>query len=511
MAELLRVENISKCFGEHYANKNISLYVNEGEILTLLGENGAGKSTLMNILSGLYAPSSGDIYIRGEKVSFASSAEAVRAGVGMVHQHFMLVEAMTMLENIILGERKSPGFFIKKDARRKEIEALQEEFGLQVDLDRKVTDASVGERQRAEILKALYHGADLLILDEPSAALTDIEVKGLYLIMSKLALQGKGIIFISHKLREVLHISDRVAILRAGELVDTVSCDQITARDLAAKMIGREMAETHYEKKTSVGDEVLRMEGITYRPEKKHNSLRDVSFEVHAGEIVGIAGVDGNGQTQLAQVISGVLTPQAGIQTIEHQKVSVFDPHDIITRKVSSIHEDRLSQGLVKEMSVADNLVLRDIGKPAFSRFGGLLLKDAAVRSYAEKMTEKYDIRLTDVGEPAADLSGGNQQKIILAREIESEPELLVAAHPTRGLDVGAARFIHDRLIEARDKGAGVLLISADFDEILEVSDRILVMFEGRIMGEFSGKNPSLEEISLAMTGKYIEQGGEKA
>jgi len=511
LGELLRIENISKCFGDHYANRNISLHVNEGEILTLLGENGAGKSTLMNILSGLYAPTSGEIFIRGQKVSFASSAEAVKAGVGMVHQHFMLVEAMTMFENIILGERKSSGVFIKKEDRRKEIEALQEEFGLQVDLDRKVTEASVGERQRAEILKALYHGADLLILDEPSAALTDIEVKGLYLIMSKLALQGKGIIFISHKLREVLYISDRVAILRAGELVDTVKCEDITAQELAAKMIGREIAETHYEKKISEQDEVLCLEGITYHPEKKHNSLRDVSFKVRAGEIVGIAGVDGNGQTQLAQVISGVLTPQAGIQTIGHQKVNVFDPHDIITRRVSSIHEDRLSQGLVKEMSVADNLVLRDIEKPQFSRFGGLSLKDDSIRSYAETMAGKYDIRLNDVAQPASDLSGGNQQKIILAREIESKPELLVAAHPTRGLDVGATRFIHDCLTDARDKGAGVLLISADFDEILEVSDRILVMFEGRIMGEFPGKNPSVEEISLAMTGKFTEKEGATA
>jgi len=511
MAELLRIEHISKKFGNFYANHDISLSVNEGEILTLLGENGAGKSTLMNILSGLYRPTEGTIYVRGRKCKFNSPSEAVSAGIGMVHQHFMLVEAMTVFENIILGDRRSPGFFIDRDQRRAEIEKLCEDYGLTVNLDKKITEISVGEQQRTEILKALYHGADLLILDEPSAVLTDVEVKGLYLIMERLVSEGKSIIFISHKMREVMYVSDRVGILRAGKLVDLVQCDQVTETELARKMIGRELTESHYGKVEKTGDDaVLKLKNVTFNEKNRHNSLRGVSLEVHPGEIVGIAGVDGNGQTQLAQLVCGVVNPQTGAEIIKGKKLMVYDPHELLMDKVAHISEDRKHQGLVTEMSVAENLILRSASEKRFSGRFGLRLKDREIKKYAESMAEKYDIRLNNVSQPASDLSGGNQQKIILAREIESQPDLLVAAHPTRGLDVGAARFIHDRLIDVRDRGAGVLLISADFDEILEMSDRILVLFEGKITGEFSGTNPSVDDISLAMTGKKKEKGETK-
>jgi len=502
MAELLRIEHISKKFGNFYANRDISLSVNEGEILTLLGENGAGKSTLMNILSGLYRPTEGTIYVRGKKCKFQSPSEAVEAGIGMVHQHFMLVEAMTVFENIILGDRRSPGFFIDKDKRREEIEKLCEDYGLTVSLDKKVTDISVGEQQRTEILKALYHGADLLILDEPSAVLTDVEVKGLYLIMERLVSEGKAIIFISHKMREVMFVSDRVGILRAGELVDLVNCDDVTETELARKMIGRELTASQYKKAEAAGEAVLKLKNVTFNEKNRHNSLRGVSLEVHAGEIVGIAGVDGNGQTQLAQIITGVVKPQTGAEIVKGKKVLVYDPHQMIDDKVAHISEDRKHQGLVTEMSVADNLILRSASEERFSGKLHLGLKNRVIRDYAEEMAGKYDIRLNSVTQPASDLSGGNQQKIVLAREIESKPDLLVAAHPTRGLDVGAARFIHDRLIEVRDGGAGVLLISAYFDEILEMADRILVLFEGKITGEFSGHDFSVDDISLAMTGR---------
>ena len=419
MSELLRMEHISKRFGDFYANKDISLTVNRGEVLTLLGENGAGKSTLMNILIGLYQPTEGKIFLNGKEVRIESPSQAVKLGIGMVHQHFMLVEAMTVFENIILGDKHAKGLFIDRAARRREIEELSAKYGLDVQLDKLITEISVGEQQRTEILKALYHGAELLILDEPSAALTDIEVEGLFAIMQKLIGEGKSIIFISHKMREVLHISDRITVLRLGEVVGTVARADTDGQKLANMMIGKELTESQYEKVDASGAEIVAsLDHVDYDKEHKHSGVNDMTLQIRSGEIVGIAGVDGNGQTQLAQLITGVIAPQGSV--------------------------------------------------------------DQDVRS----------------------LSGGNQQKVILARELESQPSLLVMAHPTRGLDIGAASFVHEQMIAARERGVGILLISADFDEILEMSDRILVCFEGQIMGEFSGKNPPIEEISLAMTGK---------
>lgn len=503
MSELLRMEHISKRFGSFYANKDISLTVNCGEVLTLLGENGAGKSTLMNILIGLYQPTEGKIFLEGKEIRIESPSQAVKLGIGMVHQHFMLVEAMTVFDNIILGDKHAKGLFIDRAARRKEIEELSARYGLDVQLDRLITEISVGEQQRTEILKALYHGAELLILDEPSAALTDIEVEGLFAIMRKLVSEGKSIIFISHKMREVMHISDRITVLRLGEVVGTVKCADTDSKKLASMMIGRELVASQYEKKDCSGAEIaVELSHVDYHKESKHNGLNDMSLTVHRGEIVGIAGVDGNGQTQLAQLITGVISPDSGTLSLSGQRLAIFDPHGFIEDGVSHVPEDRNLQGLIGDMSIAENLVLKSSGTAAFSSGGGLLLKKKAIAGYAEEMAEKYDIRCTSVEQDVRSLSGGNQQKVILARELESDPVLLVATHPTRGLDIGAASFIHDQMIAARDRGVGILLISADFDEILEMSDRILVCFEGQIMGEYSGKNPPIEEISLAMTGK---------
>ncbi len=503
LEELLRMEHISKQFAGFYANRDICLTVNRGEVLTLLGENGAGKSTLMNILIGLYQPTEGKIFFKGKEERIESPGQAVRLGIGMVHQHFMLVEAMTVFENIILGDKNSGGIFIDRDARRAEIEALAGRYGLDVELDKLITEISVGAQQRVEILKALYHGAELLILDEPSAALTDIEVEGLFAIIQKLTEEGKSIISISHKMREVLRISDRITVLRAGEVVTTVKRNETDAQKLANLMIGHELAGSQYEKKTkSDGQTVLKLNEVKYHEHSKHNGLAGVSIEVKAGEIVGIAGVDGNGQTQLAQVVTGVISPEQGALEIKGEKISVSDPSAFIGRNVSHVPEDRNLQGLIGDMPISDNLILKLTDSAQFSRGKGMFLKKKEIRSYAENLTEKYDIRCTSVEQDVRSLSGGNQQKVILARELESEPELLVAAHPTRGLDIGATRFVHDQMIAARDRGVGILLISADFDEILEMSDRILVMFEGQIMGEFSGENPPVEEISLAMTGR---------
>ena len=410
MSELLRMEHISKRFGNFYANQDINFSVAKGEVHTLLGENGAGKSTLMNILIGLYQPTEGKIFLNGQEVRIESPSQAVKLGIGMVHQHFMLVEAMTVFDNIILGDKHAKGLFIDRAARRKEIEALSEKYGLDVQLDKLITEISVGEQQRTEILKALYHGAELLILDEPSAALTDIEVEGLFAIMQKLVGEGKSIIFISHKMREVLRISDRITILRLGKVVGTVQ--------------------------------------------------------------------------------------------LKGDRVAVFDPNGFIEHGVSHVPEDRNLQGLIGDMSIAENLVLKDTDDPRFSHGHGLRLNKRAIHAYAQSMMEKYDVRATSDSQSVRELSGGNQQKVIIARELESGPSVLVMAHPTRGLDIGATSFVHDQMIAARARGVGILLISADFDEILEMSDRIVVCFEGRIMGEFSGSKPPINEISLAMTGK---------
>lgn len=499
------MENITKRFGDVYANKDINLIVNEGEVHTLLGENGAGKSTLMNILVGLYQPTKGSIYIHGNKVKIDSPAKAVNMGIGMVHQHFMLVEAMTVFENIILGTTKDKSIFIKKDAIEKEIVELARKYGLNVDLDKQITEISVGEQQRVEILKALYRGAELFVLDEPTAALTDIEVEGLFKIIRKLTSEKKSVIFISHKMREVLEISDRITILRTGQTIKTLDKNKTDSTELASLMIGRELVQSEYKKVIETNEDVISIEHVDYNKQSKHNGLSDISLTIGKGEIVGIAGVDGNGQSQLAQLVTGVISPDSGQVLLKSKKISKFLPEGFIKSNVSHIPEDRNKMGLVGNMSIKENIVLKATEKAQFSLGKGWFLKKKAITEYANKMKEKYDIRCDSVEQETRNLSGGNQQKIILAREIEENPDLLVAVHPTRGLDIGATRYVHDKMIASRDKGCGVLLISADFDEVLKLSDRIVVMFEGKIVGTFSGKNPPIDEISLAIAGKTKE------
>jgi len=502
MEEILRMEHITKQFGDVYANRDINLDVRRGEVHTLLGENGAGKSTLMNVLFGLYQPTEGRIILKGKPVKIDSPAQAVRLGIGMVHQHFMLVEAMTVFENIILGDRNTKGVFINREARKKEILELSERYGLDVELDKPITEIAVGAQQRVEILKALYRGAELLVLDEPTAALTDLEAENLFEIIHKLTAENKSVIFISHKMREVLKISDRITILRAGQTVCTLDRDKTTGGELANLMIGRELVPCHYEKVDKPGAPVIELKNVDYHKQSKHNGLNGISLTVGRGEVVGVAGVDGNGQSQLAQIVTGVLAPDAGEVDMKGSKVAKFTPNGFILENVSHIPEDRNKMGLIGDMSVKENIVLKATSSPEFSEGHGLHLKKKAIRDFALKMQEKYDIRCASIEQEARNLSGGNQQKIILARELEGDPDLLVAVHPTRGLDIGATRFVHDTMIQAREKGCGVLLISADFDEVLEVSDRIIVMFEGQVMGVYPGQNPPIDEISLAMAGK---------
>lgn len=502
MTELLRMEHISKRFGTVYANRDINLSIKPGEIHTLLGENGAGKSTLMNILFGLYQPNEGTIYWKGEPVSIFSAAQAVKLGIGMVHQHFMLVEAMTVFENIILGDKTTKGMCIKMEERKAEIMALSQKYDLDIDLDRKITEISVGAQQRVEILKALYRGAELLVLDEPSAALTDLEVVGLFAIMRKLTSENKSVVFISHKMREVMEISNRITILRTGETVCTLDIADTTAEGLASLMIGRDLQASQYEKVKNAGESVITFQNVEYNKYYKHNGVVDLNFTVGKGEILGIAGVDGNGQSELAQLLTGVIAPHKGEIFLKGKQVRKFTPASFLQESVAHIPEDRNKMGLVGNMTIEENLLLKEMKEPAFSWGKGAYLKKKAIADYGKKMQEKYDIRCSSLKQEARNLSGGNQQKIILAREMEKKPDLLVAVHPTRGLDIGATGFVHDAMMQARDEGASVVLISADFDEILEMSDRILVLFEGEIMGEFSGENPAIEEISLAMAGK---------
>ena len=503
VAELLRMENVCKQFGAFFANQNVNLTVGEGEVHTLLGENGAGKSTLMNVLIGLYQPSGGKIFIRGKEVQISSPGVAVENGIGMVHQHFMLIEDMTGLENIILGDKRHNSPLLKVADDRKTVEELMERYGMEIDLDEKVGDMSIGMQQRVEIMKVLFRGADLVVLDEPTAVLTDLEVEGLFDIMQSLTSEGKSIIFISHKMREVMHISDYVTVLRRGRSVQTLKVADTTEQELADLMIGQKFTESTYEKVEAASEVAFKLKGVSYRPDVKHGGLKDVSLAIHKGEILGVAGIDGNGQSELASLVTGLIKPESGdVIGPDGNKIALYSPSSFIDSGMGNIPEDRNKMGLVGDMSLAENLVLKQTDSDRFSAGHGAWLKLDAIREYAENLAEVNDIRCTSVNQTARSLSGGNQQKVILARELDAHPKLLVAVYPTRGLDIGATEFIHDQIIAQRDAGCAVLLISADFDEVLKLSDRITVLFEGQIMGTYPGAKPPIKEISLAMAGK---------
>ncbi len=503
MGELLEMENISKCFGSFYANRNVNIDVRRGEVHTLLGENGAGKSTLMNVLIGLYQPDGGKIVMNGQEVQIVSPRVAVQHGIGMVHQHFMLIEDMTGLENIILGDKRHASPLLKEADDRASIKEIMDRYGLEIDLDKRVGDMSIGMQQRVEIMKVLFRGADLLILDEPTAVLTDLEVEGLFDIMSALTAEGKAIIFISHKMREVMRISNRVTVLRRGESIETLDLADTTEQELADLMIGQKFTESIYEKVSTTDKTALELKSVSYRPEVKHGGLKDVSLAIHEGEILGVAGIDGNGQTPLAELVTGLIKPETGrVVGPDGSEIALFSPSAFIGAGLGNIPEDRNKMGLVGDMTIAENLVLKQTQSDRFSYGHGAWLKTSSIKEYAEVLKDENDIRCTSVNQTARSLSGGNQQKVILARELAAHPKLLVAVYPTRGLDIGATEFIHNQIVAQRDAGCAVLLISADFDEVLKLSDRIAVLFEGQIMGTYRGENPPIKEISLAMAGK---------
>ena len=486
------------------ANDHVDLDVRRGEVHALLGENGAGKTTLMNIVYGLYNADEGEILLNGERVKFASARDAIRSGIGMVHQHFMLVPVMTVTENIVLAaEPTKAGVLLDYDVAAKRVRELSDQFGLTVNPHARIEDITVGQQQRVEILKALYRGAEVLILDEPTSVLTPQEARELFEILESLKAQGKAIVFISHKLKEVLEIADRITVLRRGKKIETIPREGATEADLARMMVGREVL-LRVEKDTSKpGEPLLVVEDLHVVDDRGLEAVRGVSFEVRGGEIVGIAGVDGNGQTELIDAMTGLRRPASGRVLIGGRELTAASAHDHLQAGLGHIPEDRHRRGLVLEFSLAENLALHDFDEQPFSRFGWLWPR--RIINWARRLLREFDVRGGGPETRASALSGGNQQKVVVAREVTRDPSVLIAAQPTRGLDVGAIEFVHRRLVEQRDNGKAVLLVSLELDEILSLSDRILVVYEGRIVGKFL-PDIAEEELGIAMTGGRREE-----
>ena len=494
--------NITKRFPGIIANDNITLQLKKGEIHALLGENGAGKSTLMSILFGMYQPEEGEIRKDGKKVEIKDPNDANALGIGMVHQHFKLVECFSVLDNIILGMEPTSRGFLKKDAARKKILELSEKYHLQVDPDARIENITVGMQQRTEILKMLYRDNDILIFDEPTAVLTVQEIAELMKIMKELAAEGKSILFITHKLNEIMQVADRCTILRKGKYVDTVDIKDTTPEQLSAMMVGRNISFKVDKSPSKPGEVILDVKNMTVAGENhKKDTVRDVTFQVRAGEIVCIAGIDGNGQSELVYGLSGLSELKSGSIYLNGRDLTKASVRQRSVLGESHIPEDRHKHGLVLDYSIEDNMVLQTYFKPRFTnKFG--FLKRKEIRSYAEGLIDKYDVRSSQgPTTQVRTMSGGNQQKAIIAREIDKDPSILIAVQPTRGVDVGAIELIHRQLIEERDKGKGVLLVSLELDEVMDVSDRILVMYDGEITGEFKPEEVTVEELGLYMTG----------
>jgi simple sugar transport system ATP-binding protein len=495
---LLELKGITKRFPGVVANDHVDFDLVKGEVHALLGENGAGKSTLMNILYGLYHPDEGQISLRGEPARIDSPHAAIDAGIGMVHQHFMLIPVMTVAENIVLAVEPRKGPFLDLDTANEKVREISKRFGLAVRPEARIESISVGMQQRVEILKALYRGAEILILDEPTAVLTPQEAEELFQIIRSLQAEGKSIIFISHKLGEVLAIADRITVLRRGKTIETIPREGATEESLARLMVGRDVLLRVEKTPGQPGAPLLRVEDLRVREERGLECVRGISFEVRAGEIVGIAGVDGNGQTELVEAIAGLRKPEAGRIIVGGEDVTDETARQCFDAGLGHIPEDRQRRGLVLDFSLAENIALHDYRRRPDSKWGWLYPKRLIAR--AGNLLKEFDVRGGGPRTPASSLSGGNQQKVILAREISRDPAILVAAQPTRGLDVGAIEFVHRRLVTERDEGRGILLVSFELDEILSLADRILVIYEGQIVGEYS-PDVTEEELGIAMTG----------
>ncbi|HEV3837077.1 TPA: ABC transporter ATP-binding protein [Streptococcus pneumoniae] len=496
---VIEMRDITKVFGGFVANDKINLHLRKGEIHALLGENGAGKSTLMNMLAGLLEPTSGEIAVNGQVVNLDSPSKAASLGIGMVHQHFMLVEAFTVAENIILGSELTKNGVLDIAGASKEIKALSERYGLAVDPSAKVADISVGAQQRVEILKTLYRGADILIFDEPTAVLTPSEIDELMAIMKNLVKEGKSIILITHKLDEIRAVSDRVTVIRRGKSIETVEIAGATNADLAEMMVGRSVSFKTEKQASKPKEVVLSIKDLVVNENRGVPAVKNLSLDVRAGEIVGIAGIDGNGQSELIQAITGLRKVESGSIELKGDSIVGLHPRQITELSVGHVPEDRHRDGLILEMMISENIALQTYYKEPHSKNG--ILNYSNITSYAKKLMEEFDVRAASELVPAAALSGGNQQKAIIAREIDRDPDLLIVSQPTRGLDVGAIEYIHKRLIEERDNGKAVLVVSFELDEILNVSDRIAVIHDSKIQGIVSPETTNKQELGVLMAG----------
>ncbi len=504
---VIEMKEITKKFGDFVANDHINLTVRKGEIHALLGENGAGKSTLMNMLAGLLEPTSGEIVINGQVVKIDSPSKSSQLGIGMVHQHFMLVEAFTVAENIILGNEVVKKGVLDLKKASQDILDLSHKYGLAVDPYAKVSDISVGAQQRAEILKTLYRGADILIFDEPTAVLTPSEIHELMEIMKHLVKEGKSIILITHKLDEIRAVADRVTVIRRGKSIETVDVAGATSQELAEMMVGHSVSFTTDKEASKPKDVVLSIKDLIVNENRGIPAVKNLSLEVRRGEIVGIAGIDGNGQSELVQAITGLRKVKAGSITIKGQDVTKLSSRKITELSVGHVPEDRHRDGLVLEMTMAENLALQTYYKEPMSKNG--ILNFSHINEYARKLMKEFDVRGAGEFVLAKGFSGGNQQKAIIAREIDRDPDLLIVSQPTRGLDVGAIEYIHKRLIEERDRGKAVLVVSFELDEILNLSDRIAVIHDGKIQGIVTPAETNKQELGILMAGGKIEKGGE--
>lgn len=495
---IVSLKNIHKSFGDKKVLKGVDFDLHKCEVHALLGENGAGKTTLMNILYGMFPQNEGEIYIKGEEIVNNSPKKAIKMGIGMVHQHFMLIEPFTVTENIILGYEGKNNLIIDRNKAKEEALNLSKEYGLLIDPDSKVSDISVGQQQRIEILKALYHGADILIFDEPTAVLTPQEINEFIEIVEKLTELGKSVIIITHKLKEIKAMADTCTIIRRGEFIDKVKVKDVSEEELAEKMVGRDVSFNVKKEKIDLGDEIFKIEDLWVKDNRKVDKVKGLNLSIRKGEILGIAGVDGNGQTELIDAISGMRKAEKGKVTLKGEDITNKNPRNIIDLGMNQIPEDRQKRGLVLEYSIKDNLILENLDKD-FSKNGILDFKK--IEENANSLIEKFDIRPNDMNEKAGSLSGGNQQKVIIAREISNDPDLLIAAQPTRGLDVGAIEFIHQYLVELRNQGKAVLLISFQLDEVMDLSDRICVIYDGKIVGELDPKETDEYEVGRLMAG----------
>ncbi|CDX65519.1 Nucleoside ABC transporter, ATP-binding protein [Leuconostoc citreum] len=499
---VIEMRHIVKKFGDFAANDDINLQVQQGEIHALLGENGAGKSTLMNILTGLLQPTSGEIIINGQPVTVDSPSKSDALGIGMVHQHFMLIDAFTVTENIILGSEVTKGLSLDTKSAAKKIKALSEKYGLQVDPYAKIADISVGQQQRVEILKTLYRGADILIFDEPTAVLTPQEIDELITILHNLAKEGKSIVLITHKLDEIRAAADTVTVIRAGQSIKTFPVAGVSSQELADLMVGREVSFKTEKAAAKTGATVLKMADLEVHDARGVTAVKDFSLEVKSGEIVGIAGIDGNGQTELIQAITGLTKVQAGHVLLQGKEVTNKRPRQITEAGVGHIPEDRLRFGMEVDMTLSENLALQTYYKAPLSKNG--VLQTDEMDKLANKLVEEFDVRAAGIQVTAGSMSGGNQQKAVIARELNRDNELIIAAQPTRGLDVGAIEYIHQRLIAQRNAGKAVLVVSFELDEILNLSDRIAVINAGKIVGIVDAKDTNKQELGLLMTGMSL-------